>query len=86
MGYPITLNWYEAAMAAEVGKLRYLSALKNKRMGRHGFDGGEWGEHIEGACGECAAAKFLGVYWDGSVDCFDKSDVGPLHIRTRSMI
>lgn len=80
----VTLNWHEAAMASEIGRLRHLSAIKNGRRGRNGFAGGGWQEHIEGACGELAVAKFLGIYWDGSIDAFDKPDVGSYEVRTRS--
>lgn len=79
----VTLTWHECAMAAVVGNLRYLSSIKQGRVGRHGFSGGKWTEHIEGACGEYALAKYLGVHWDGSVDAFDRADVGRLEVRTR---
>lgn len=84
MSDTVTLTWHEVAMAAEVGRMRYLSAIKNGRVGRHGFDGGKWTEHIEGACGEYALAKYLGCHWDGSCDAFNKADVGSLEVRTRS--
>lgn len=80
----VVLNWYEAAMASEIGRLRYLSSIKNKRKGRNGFAGGGWQESIEGTCGELVVAKYLNIYWDGSIDTFDKSDVGPYEVRTRS--
>jgi len=80
----VTLTWHEVAMAAEVGKLRYLSAIKHNRRGRPGYEGGRWTEHIEGAAGEYAVAKFLGIHWDGSVDAFQRADVGRLEVRTRS--
>ena len=81
---PVTLTWFEAAMASEVGRMRHLSAIKANRPDRHGFEGAGWNVHIEGACGELALAKVLGVYWDGSVDTFDAPDVGRLQVRTRS--
>lgn len=80
----VTLNWYEAAMASEVGRLRQLSSIKRQSPDAHGFDGVGWSEHIEGACGELAVAKYLGVYWDGSVDTFTANDLPGLQVRTRS--
>ena len=81
----VSLTWYEAAMGAEVGRLRQLSAVKEGLVNRHGFDGGGWTEHIEGACGEIAVAKHLGVYWGGSVNTFKAPDLdGGLQVRTRS--
>ena len=45
-----------------------------------------WQIHIEGACGELAASKALGVQWPGSVDTFKSGDdvPGGWQIRTRS--
>jgi hypothetical protein len=52
---------------------------------KHGFDGEPWNIDIEGAAGEIAAAKALGVYWGASVNTFKVGgDVGGLEIRTRS--
>lgn len=81
----ITLTWQEAAMASEVGRLRQLASIKAGRQDRHGFAGDGWDVHIEGACGELAVAKRLGVYWDGSIDNFGGPDIpGGLQVRTRS--
>jgi len=80
----VTLTWYEAAMASEIGRLRQLSSIKRQSPDAHGFEGVGWNEHIEGACGELAVAKLLGVYWDGSVDTFARNDLPGLQVRTRS--
>ena len=70
-------------MAAQVGILRRLASLKNGRPNRHGFDGtNAWNIDIEGACGEMAVAKVLGVFWDGSVDTFSANDLPNLQVRT----
>ena len=79
----ITLTWNEAAMASHVGWMRQLAAVKRGLADSHGFDGGGWTEHIEGACGELAVAKALGVYWDGSVNTFKADDLPGIQIRTR---
>jgi hypothetical protein len=73
-------------MAAAVGLRRQLAAMRDGRQDRHGLDPEQgWRVHIEGACGELAVAKFLGRYWDGSVDTFRSiPDLGQAEIRTRS--
>jgi hypothetical protein len=82
----IELNWTETWIAAEVGKLRQFESLRKGLQDKYGFDGEKgWSIHIEGASGEMAVAKCLGVYWGGSVNTFrTQADVGRLEIRTRS--
>lgn len=82
----VTLVSHEVDMAAGVGLRRQLAALHAGRPDRHGVDPEDgWRIHIEGACGECCVAKFLGRYWDGSVDTFKSiPDLGNVEIRTRS--
>ena len=71
-------------MGASIGIARHLSALRQGLNDKYGCDGG-WQVHIEGACGEVAVAKALGVYWDGSVNTFSsRGDVGKFQVRTRS--
>lgn len=72
-------------MASEVGRMRKLASLKNGNKHTHGFDGIGWSEDIEGACGELAVAKFLGIYWNGSVNTFKAPDLpNGIQVRTRS--
>lgn len=71
-------------MASEVGRLRHLAAIKAGRRDQHGFEGDGWSVHIEGACGECAVAKALGLYWNGSINTFKADDIPGAQIRTRS--
>jgi hypothetical protein len=81
----ITLAWHEYAMASEIGRLRQLTSVRRGSQDNHGFTGLGWSEHIEGACGEMAVSKFLGVYWDGGIDTFKSADVGAnIQVRTRS--
>lgn len=80
----VLLTWHEAAMASEIGRLRHLVSVKRGLIDKHGFDGDGWSEHIEGACGELAVAKLLGVFWDGSVNTFELPDLPGLQVRTRS--
>jgi hypothetical protein len=81
----IHLTWFEVAMAANVGVMRQLAALRAGRPDRHGYQGLGWTEHCEGACGELVVAKALGTYWSGSVNTFKVPDLGGnLQVRTRS--
>jgi hypothetical protein len=80
----ITLNQYEMVMAAQIGLERKLLAIENGHKDNHGFSGPGWNEDIEGACGEMAVSKFLGVYWGGGMgDEFKAPDVGDrIQVRT----
>lgn len=81
----VVLNAFEMFSAASVGVKRQIEALARNLPDRHGYSGSGWGIHIEGACGEMAVAKALGMYWGGSVNTFKASgDVGKLEVRTRS--
>lgn len=72
----VTLEWYEVAGAVTVGARRHLEALRRNSRNAFGCeDEGGWEKHIEGACAERAAAKSLGVYWDGSVNTYARADI-----------
>lgn len=82
----ITLEEYEAHMAATVGMRRQLSSTMKGMQQRvnmpGGYSGNNWTEHIEGAAAECAVAKYLEVYWSGSVDTFVRDgDVMGMEVR-----
>lgn len=86
----VKLEWFEVAAAVTVGVQRHLASLRRGSRDAHGWTGRDgWGDHIEGACGERAAAKAMGLYWDGSVNVFERSDlvgrdgVG-IQVKTRS--
>ena len=80
----VTLEWYEYAMASDVGRMRSLASIRQGLKHKYGMVTAGWTEGIEGACGELAVAKVLGIYWDGSVNTFKSPDVGDLQVRTRS--
>jgi hypothetical protein len=82
MAVTVTLNWHEVMMASHVGLWRRVSAIKNGKRDLHGYEGAGWDPNLEGACGELAAAKALGLYWDGSINTWKQPDVGNLHVRT----
>ena len=81
----VTLTWQEVAQGAWTGTQRQMHALKDRRTSVFGFEGDDWGIHIEGACGEIAAAKAMDRYWSASVNTFKVGgDVGQVQVRTRS--
>jgi hypothetical protein len=81
----VVLTPSELHIAAHVGVLRQIASLRDRRRDRHGYNGDGWSEHIQGAAGEQAVAKALGVFWDGSVDTFRTvADVAGVEVRTRS--
>ena len=57
----IMLEPYEFTLAAQVGLRRQLEARTRNLRERFGQEGPGWNDHIEGACGELAVAKALGV-------------------------
>jgi len=77
-----TLTWPEALQAAMGGVMRQVLNLKAGRRHRFGANEAQaWDRHIEGAAGELAVAKTLGIYWPG-VGRLGGPDVGTLQVRT----
>lgn len=70
----VKLESYEMNVAVAVGSARNASAiLKGSKNVYDGDPVRYWGQHIDGAGAEMAFAKFIGLYWDGSVDTYRKS-------------
>jgi hypothetical protein len=82
----VTLSDVEWRFACSVGCERNIASIRAGRKVAHGIDlADRWRSHIEGACGECAVAKALGIFWTGSVDSFKRADLGGrLQVRTAS--
>ena len=79
-----TLGGAEIHHAAQVGIFRWLDCIKNKRNSKDGMErdlSRYIGDHVIGAIGECAYAKWKGVYWDKSIRTFKQPDVGDMQIR-----
>jgi hypothetical protein len=86
----ITLTWAEMLIAANIGVMRNVQSLK---LGRGRMDslttqfGGmdyAWSTNIEGAAGEMAVAKHLGLFWSGAVGDIKANDVGPYQVKTNT--
>jgi hypothetical protein len=86
----IKLTPAEIQMAALVGSQRVIESIKwgaKHRFGGHNKD--TWQMNIEGACGECALAKYLNVFWSkgshGALDV-DKYNVRTTHHENGCLI
>lgn len=86
----VTLTWAEMLIAANIGCMRNVQSLKLGR-GRvdspaHQFGGMDyaWSTNIEGAAGEMAVAKYLGLFWSGAIGDIDADDVGGYQVKTNT--
>jgi hypothetical protein len=84
MNNKVKLEWFECELAAQVGLKRNVEALRRdlKHFTPLLDHQSAWNNHIEGAAGELAFAKWVGHYWSGSVNTFKVPDVGSVHVRT----
>ena len=80
----VHLTWHETAMAATIAVNRQISALYKRSPNAFGLTNAGWSEQVEGACGEVAVAKFLGIFWNGSVNTYATPDLDGIQVRTRS--
>ena len=79
----VNLTSWEMLLAAQAGIMRQVENLKIGRSAAHGAgDKNDWQLHIEGALGEYALAKHLGIFWDGKGK-LRAPDVGEMDVRTR---
>jgi len=82
MDKTITLTPYEIFIAAQAGVARTVENIRDGKKHNYGAqDKDTWQITIEGALGECALAKYLGVYWDGK-GIMRGPDVGDMDVRT----
>jgi hypothetical protein len=81
-------DWFRTERGRLAGELdAFGNLVKHAHHHGHAHDHGDgegWSEHIEGACGEIAVAKLLGIFWDGSVNTWKANDLPGLGVRTRS--
>lgn len=80
--HTITLTWAEVLIAAQIGIMRQVENLKVGRIDANNLAADQtWQVHVEGALGEAAVAKLLGVYNSGK-GVFRGADVGQYQVRT----
>jgi hypothetical protein len=79
----VTLTRAEFMTALGVAARRQLA---NRELGNQHHHGASmentWDMEIEGAAGEMAVAKGLGIYWNGAIGDWKADDVGQLQVRT----
>jgi hypothetical protein len=81
----VSLQWVDVEIAAQVGMLRHLEAMKRKyEPGQKADKEKLWDSHISGAIGERAFASVMRLAWDASVNTFrGLGDVYGVEVRTR---
>lgn len=83
----IELTPVEMMIAGQVGTMR---RVKSRQMGLKDKDlsswKASWGNDFDGAAAEMALAKYLNVYWDGSVNSFKQPDVGEFQVRSTNLL
>lgn len=85
MNEEISLTWAEVLTAAYIGTMRNVQSLRgNWTPGADVGVDNSWTPNIEGAAGEMAVAKYLGMYWSGAVGDPQADDVGPFQVRTNA--
>jgi len=78
----IELSPSEMYAGALAGIMRQIENLRLGRQSTHGADQNKlWQIHIDGALGELAVAKCLGIYWAGKGE-FRGPDVGSVDVRS----
>jgi hypothetical protein len=81
----ILLTWAEVVVAAQVGCMRNIQSLRANRPPGNGLGvDNTWTVNIEGAAGEMAAAKHLGVFWSGAIGDLKADDAGPYQVKTNT--
>lgn len=81
----VILTWAETFDAAIIGVMRQVQNLRDGRSDKFGASPTNgWELHVQGACGEKAVAKHLGIYWSGNLGHLRADDVGLFQVRTRS--
>jgi hypothetical protein len=86
MPVPVQLSAPELFQCALVGVMRQCLNIKHGRDRRPAYGAPtdqSWNLHVEGAAGECAVAKHLGLYWTGNIGDLRADDVGTIQVRTR---
>lgn len=74
----VRLTYGELTMAAHIGVARQAANLCRGLKNKYGADEivGGWERHILGCLGELATAKYLNLFWAGSLQDFEAADVG----------
>lgn len=81
----VELSWAEIWLAVQAGNLRRLNGVKHRRAEPYGArPTAAWNDDINGSIAELALAKYLDVFWSGTVGRIDLPDVGVLQVRSKT--
>lgn len=81
---PVELTWAELWLAINAGVLRRLNGVRYRREEPYGArPTAAWNDDINGCIAELALAKYLGIFWSGTVGRLDLPDVGTLQVRSK---
>lgn len=79
----IKLNYHELVLASGVAVARRAANCINERRATHGAPNGPWERDLFGCQAELAVAKYLNLFWSGTVGDFGAPDVGGVvEVRT----
>lgn len=79
----VKLTFSEIMLGAVAGIGRQIIALKKKLKPGYGGDTSmDWQKHIEGALAEMAVAKYLNIFWNGTIGKLHPGDVGKNEVRS----
>ena len=85
MSVTVRLSSFEIMHAATAGVARNVTAIRDARPLEDGrYDTG-FGRHVDGAIGELAVAKHLGLYWQPAVGTLDTKtgDVAGIQVKSQ---
>jgi len=77
----VKLTFYEIYMGANVGVARRLASMKRGETNKVQNKDFGWHTDIESACAEVVVAKYLNIFWDGSINTFKLPDVGEFQVK-----
>ena len=79
----VVLTRSEMNLAAQVGVMRQIDNLVKGRRDAYGASrSNAWSMHIEGAAAELAFARWINLFWSGSIGNLKADDVGTFQVRT----
>jgi hypothetical protein len=78
----ITLTPHNLFMAGLIGISRHVKGAH--KLGQYGVDNSKtgWQINCDGAAGEMAVAKWLGIFYDGAIGNFRAKDAAEYQVRT----
>jgi hypothetical protein len=71
----VKLTSAELMLGGNVGVMRRVASIQNGNNPNWHAKDSSWATDIDGALGEMAVAKHLGVYWEPSVNTFKAADL-----------